>query len=481
MTLGLIVGLLAGGVSDEAGQALVQRFEAVGRAQPTADSTLAQAAQALAKICVARGPAAAVAPLAVASAISASGGWDAQPVVLAYRGSAPEVLKRLAEDPLLTDRAVSHVGLGAADGGGVQALVVVLARRRVLLEPFPRSIPLGTTRATLCATPAAPFEAVDVFVTSPSGAVQKLPLPRGKRRCVALTFTQRGRHAIELLGKGPQGPEVLALFFAARGHDDLDEPEAIEEDDGAPRQTIVARIAALRASQGAPAVAADPVLDAVAQAYADRMAAGRFHAHTSPDGDALPERLAAAGYEAASAAECLASDRSPSAAHFGIEHSPAHRGALIDPRFRRFGLGLATATDGTVALVEVFAEPLDAEPTPVLFAALQALRRRLGLPRLSENPVAAAVALDHLRRAIEHATPKLVVPGAPDVQDRALIALPDAAAVGVDVLVLSSPSAADRTAHLVNPDFRQVGLAARHVRVPGGGVRTWAVAVYVAP
>lgn len=480
MTLGLIAVLIAGGVAEDATATLTSRFEAVGRSQPLVDSTLTQAARALATACATRGPSAAVGPLAVAGAISGAGGWDAQPVVLAYRGAAKDVLARLAADPLLTDRAATHVGLGAAEVDGAHGLVVVLARRRVVLEPFARSLPLGPSKRALCAAPSPEFQAVEVFVTLPDGAVHQAPLPAGKRRCVTVALAPRGRHTIELLGKGARGPEVLALFFADVGPV-ADSEVAAPEEGGATRERILSRIAAIRASQGAPALGADSLLDAVAQAYADRMAAGRFHAHTSPDGDALPQRLSAAGYVAASAAECLATDRTPLAAHFGIEHSPAHRGALLDRRFRAVGLGLATDAEGAVSLVEVFAEPLNPEPRPAVLAALQSVRRGLGLSLLRENDVARGIAQDHLRRAIERGTPKLTVVGAPDVQARALDALPDAAAVGVDVLVLSSPSAASRTAHLANPDFHEVGLAAQLVRTESGSAKTWAVVVYVAP
>lgn len=481
MTLGLVVVAVLGGLGDDASRALVERFERLGRAQPETEPALSAAAATLARTSALRGADAAVGALEVARAISAAGGWDAQPVVLAFRGSAADILSALSKEPRVGERPASHVGVAAFGDGATQGLAVILAQRRVRLDPVPRRLASAST-LKICAAPAPEFSAVDVFVTTPAGAVLRAPLGKGTKRCTPVRFAAAGRHVIELLGQGASGPVVLALFFVdlgpvTEGDQALPDPPSEAE----LRPTILRRVAELRASQGAPPLASDPVLDGVAQAYAQRMAEGRFHAHRSPGGDALPERLAAAGYEASSAAECLGTDHSALAAQFGIEHSPAHRAALLDRRYRAIGLGVARDEQGTTNVVEVLAEPLDAAPAPAVFAAIQRVRRELGLPPLAESPVAEAIARDHLRRAVERRLAKLVIPGAPDVQQRALSALPDAAAVAVDVLVLSSPGAAARTVHLANPEFRQLGLAAELVRVSPGVVQTWAVAVYVAP
>jgi uncharacterized protein YkwD len=478
MTALLLATLLAAASPEEEAVAglVARRFEAAGRRTPATDPMLSRAARAIAQRALEEGVVDASGLLRVTAAISRAGGWDPSPGVVAVR-AAPEALLSLLERRVSTDEPVTHVGVASLSETPTRAAaVVLLARRRIELAPFERAH-RAPTRAPqrLCGRLAPPLSSAEVFVTRPSGVVDSLPMRRDARGlCASISFAAAGRHAVEVLARGPRGPEVVALFFVDVGpvpeSDDewQDEPAT----DAEARAVLLQRINALRERQGAGAVIPDEILERVAQRWAERLAAENFFAHVGPDGSDLKARLAEGGYPYAAAGENLGAARGPLAAHFGIEHSPGHRRNLLEPDHQHLGIGIARRDDRddqTVVIVELLARPIgvadrDANGLEAAYAALAAERARRGLPALTLSPELEALAQAHARAALAAQLPKAELPGQPSPHQRAFELLESARSVAVDVYVSDTPRPAPA------PDAKNLG-SARNTHVGVGLVR----------
>lgn len=445
MTSLLLLSLLAAAPTHEAVERVVRdRFEAVGRTLPPVDPSLTAAAEQLAHRALEHGVEDATGLMRVTSAISRQRGWDPSPVVVALRASTGELLGELQKQDLGTEPS-THLGVGLAVGEERSAVIVLLARRKIELEPFARTWkkPVGPQR--LCGQLVAPLATAELFVTRPGGAVERLPMHReAGALCGALDFSSPGRHSVEVLASGPRGPEVAALFFVDVGAITAEHEDALVEPTE-PRQiraALTTRINALRLQMGLQAVRATPALDEVAQAWAERLAHDNFFAHVSPDGSTLKQRLAEVGYRYLAAGENLGLSSGPLAAHFGIEHSPGHRNNLLEPDHRELGLGLARRSDGLLVLVEVLAAPAPpdvADPLAALYASLADERKKLGLPVLARDEALERLAQAHVRAALKADVPRSQVPGAPRIAERAFELLPDVKSIAVDVLVADTP------------------------------------------
>lgn len=487
----LVLLLLSAAPSDAALLARAQaRFEAAGRQVPPGDPSLSRAAQAIARHALESGVNNAGGLLRVTTAISRAGGWDPNPVAVLVRASAGDLLPTL-EKQLSTDEPVT--GLGAAVVMGSEergAAVVLLARRRVDLLPFARSHRAPPKKPQrLCGTLHAPLSAAEVFVTRPTGEVDQAPmLPSGDALCATLSFPTRGRHAVEVLARGPRGPEVAALLFVEVGAVDEDADEWVKEPgtDAEARAQLLVRINALRLRMGLAALEPDAALDAVAQAWAARLATENFFSHVAPDGSDLKQRLTAAGYRFASAGENLGASSGPLAAHFGIEHSPGHRKNLIEPGHRRLGVGVARRGDGLTVLVEVLASPplapeAQGDPLKAAYSALAAERARKGLPRLAVSAALEGLAQAHARAALAAELPKAELPGQPRLHERAFALLDEAQAVAVDVFVSDAPELIVDSKNVAAARNTHVGVGlARGSTQKYGDDRYWIVVIYAA-
>ncbi|MEW6431944.1 MAG: CAP domain-containing protein [Myxococcota bacterium] len=485
----LLAGLLAAPPTDaQLRDAVRGRFEATGRQVPPADAALDSAAREIARRALDRGLTDAGGLLRVTSAISRAGGWDPNPVAVLVRASAddllPEVRRQLQPDEPVTGLGAAVV-MGSAERG---AAVVLLVRRRIELEPFARSHQAPPkTPQRLCGRLVPPLSSADVFITRPSGGVETVKMEPGpKGLCAALTFPTAGRHAVEVLARGPRGPEVAALLFVDVGAvgEAGDEWAPEPKDDAEARARLLVRINALRLQLGLAPVAADPALDGVAQAWAERLATENFFSHVAPDGSDLKARLAASGYRYASAGENLGASSGPLAAHFGIEHSPGHRKNLIEAGHRRLGVGLARRGDGLTVLVEVLASPLvadevEADPLKALYAEIAAQRRRRGLKPLEVSAALEGLAQGHARAALAAELPKAQLPGQPSLHQRAFALLDDARAVSVDLYVSQTPELGAESKNLAAPGNTRVGVGlARGDSQKYGDGRYWIVVIY---
>ena len=257
--------------------------------------------------------------------------------------------------------------------------------------------------------------------------------------------------------------------------------------DDAARDAIHARIGQLRAAHGAGALARDAALERVAQAYAERMAAGHFFAHVSPDGDDMRKRLQAAGYAYISAGENLGCAPGVLAAHFGIEHSPGHRRNLLEPAHAALGVGLAWEEDPDggrrAVLVELLARPAREvkDPTAEAWAAVAARRRGAGLPPLERSELLEQMARDHARRMLAANTPAARLPRARPLTERIFEAT-DLHSAAVDILVADDPAQLAQAAHVLDAAARVAGVGVTRGDSPTRGRgRYWMVLLSAEP
>ena len=375
---------------------LRQSFERVGRSSPVSDPALTQAARTLAREAL-LGTAQAAGGTRIGLAVSEAGGWDPNPRLVLIRSWRTETtLQSFLQRTEFTAEPASHAGVALVADDDHTVLALLLAERKAVVQPFPRKVAAAPSRQRLCFELRAPLGRPSVFVTRPSGAVDRLTDISGRNGsyCAPVSFQGNGRHALEVLGEGAEGPEVAAMFSVEVG----------------PVAAVAARCARGARSRarprrrgygswpgstrcgarpGRPPSRSTPVSMRSPSAYADRMASQRFFAHVSPDGDALPDRLEQGGYSYVTSGENLGMASGPLAAHAAIEESPGHRKNLLDPAFERVGFGLARqARDGgsEVILVELFATPAKGSGGP----GGGGVRAPHGRARGDEAPGAAA-------------------------------------------------------------------------------------------
>ncbi|MBK7863354.1 MAG: CAP domain-containing protein [Archangiaceae bacterium] len=490
--IALLVLALAGPaqpMETEAQRFVVQQYERVGRSNPTTDLALSKAARALAQQALDSSAADAAEVSNLTAVVSEAGATDPTPRALVLRGSPrSEPLKALLERKDFAQEAATHLGIGAVEDVAADrsAIVVLLADRKAELQPFPHRLPKRGAKQKLCATLASHLVTADVYVTRPKGDVDHLGMARAQDAwCATLDFPTDGRHTVELLARGDRGPEVAALFFVDVGDKAQTGRRVAEIEPKEPaqvRRQVLERINKLRAGHALAALAPDPALDAVAAAYARRMADEQFFAHVAPDGSDVRARLKAAGYGYTSAGENLGLASGPLAAHFGIEHSPGHRKNLMEPGYTVAGIGAAARADGQLVLVEVLAAPVEAQSTadPVdqAYAALFAARKAKGLKALSRAQGLEELLKEHARKALQLNLPKATLDGQ-RLHDRVFALRDDLSSATVDFFVADSPTLITESKNLADPGANLVSVGLAHGDSPTfGRDKYWVVVVY---
>ncbi|MDP2651495.1 MAG: CvpA family protein [bacterium] len=100
-----------------------------------------------------------------------------------------------------------------------------------------------------------------------------------------------------------------------------------------------------RVKVGAPPLVVDSTIVAVAREHSEDMWERSYFAHENPDGDDPFDRMLDGGVRFRSAGENLALARTVERAHAGLMNSPGHKRNILDPTFRRIGIG---AIDGGI-------------------------------------------------------------------------------------------------------------------------------------
>ncbi|MDX2014301.1 MAG: CAP domain-containing protein [Myxococcaceae bacterium] len=470
----------------EAARLVRERFEVAGRTVPNEDAQLMAAAQRLSALAATRTASDAAGLLAVTEAVSRAGGWDASPTAIVIKAPRHQLLAELARQKDLAAEPSTAMGVGVSENGSRAALCVLLAVRKFELRPLARAFPKPPGRLSVCGALSQPLETAELFVTLPSGGVERQPMAKADDGVCAPFFpSARGRYVVEVLGRGPRGPEVAALFFVDVGASSVSADQQFVEPASAAeaRRAVTARINALRRTMGLVPVSPDKVLDAVAQAYADRLAAEGFFSHVDPTGGDLKSRLAAARYRFSAAGENLGSSSGPLAAHFGIEHSPGHRLNLLERDHRALGLGLATrAGDGLTVLVQVLAAPVrddGADPLEVAYGALAEARAKKGLPALTRHPALEALAVEHARRCLSRDKLSAELEPGKKLHERVFEVVTDAREASVDLAIVESAQAMPSSRNLADLRYSRVGVGLVRGDSPTyGDDKLWVVIVY---
>lgn len=465
-------------------------YERVGRRTPVRDDALSQAARQVARYALAQNAQASADLVPLTEAVSFSEGWDASPRALVIKGSpANEPLKALLTRRDISTDSASHVGIGAVVKGEAAAVVLLFVQRKVKLEPFWRRPPKPFGSRPLCGTLEHPFRAPDVLVTRPDGTVDRADFSKVRLDgafCADVRLDTQGRHTVEVLARGPQGPEVAALFFVDVGSVKKDQTVGVSEprDPEVARATIVDRINALRKAHGLAPVSLDPELTKVADAYSRRMAKGRFFAHVAPEGDTVGKRLSAAGYPFRGAGENLGLASGPLSAHFGIEHSPGHRKNLLEKAWGKVGIGLAVQEEdghSEILLTEIFVDPVQvsADPLGDAYRALATKRSELKLPALQRSEALERLARDHAKKALSLDDPKVDLPGE-KLHERVFAAMDEVRSASVDFYVAETPALIDPSSKAMSDGkFGLVGIGAVKGTSPRFGKdKYWVVVIY---
>jgi uncharacterized protein YkwD len=385
----------------------------------------------------------------------------------------------------LPRRAATHLGAGAVERDGKAWLVLLLADRKLQLDPFPRDVAPGA-RAVLSGALLPPLAGPRVFITRPSGRVVEAGGAGGPHLRVQLDFPGAGRHLVEVVAEGDGGPEVAALLTVSAGGAPLDPPAAAPRrdppDPAAAERAVLDALNATRGRHGLPALRAAPRIAEVARRHSEAMAAAGRVAHLVPGSGGVGERLRRAGVPYRVALENVARAASALRAHEEAEESPAHLANVLRPEPTEVGIGVARGRlpsgDATVYLTEIFVEPPDdgRESRLTLDArvreALWRERARLALPPLTSDPALDALAREAAARMLARDETE------PDgLGERALALRRELAAV--DVFVATEPAEALRSTNLRDRRFGRVGVgvASGSSRRFGGG-RLWIAVVY---
>jgi len=480
-------------VENRAAQYILQEFERVGRNAPQEDPALSQAARALAKEAVQMGAAQAAEMSAINDAISNADAFDPSPRAFILRSSSPSrALESFLKRRDLNQEPATRMGVGTSIIGDETAIVALLVQRRVELKPFHRAFPRSGSSANLCGDLLPPLRSASIFVTRPEGTVDKIRLSRDKEAsfCAPIGFASDGRYWVEVIGRGVQGPEVAALFSVQVGHRggkasriSISEPKTVEE----ARNTLLNRINSMRALHGIAPLQDNPTLDAVAQAYSERMAKENFFAHVGPDGSELKTRLARENYAYAAAGENLGLAAGPVAAHLSIEQSPGHRRNLLDSRFVATGIGIAygrRSGEREAIVTEVFAKPSPprtGDPIAEAYRSVDRKRIDLQLPALRRNRILEQLALSHAQRALDLDQPKTDLEGSPPLQDQIFAAVHEVSSASVEFLVSDDPTLVSGSKNLADRNNDLIGIGAiRGDSSRYGKGRYWLVVIYAA-
>lgn len=128
----------------------------------------------------------------------------------------------------------------------------------------------------------------------------------------------------------PESHEMVALHFTAA--DGVIDQQAEEE--------MLQLVNEERNIAGLPPVVADTALRDVARAHSRDMFTRGYFSHYSPDGVSPFDRMNAAGISYSYAGENLALAPSTKLAMQGLMNSPGHRANILNPNFKKLGIGV---------------------------------------------------------------------------------------------------------------------------------------------
>jgi len=144
----------------------------------------------------------------------------------------------------------------------------------------------------------------------------------------------------------PGSEERVALHFRTQAA--RPDPEAEE--------AMLALVNRERAREGLEPLAMDERLRAVARDHCRDMLARGYFGHLTPEGVDPFQRVEQRGVEYGAAGENLALAPTVEIAHTGLMESPGHRANILQPRFRRVGIGALRAPPYGTAFTQNFTD-----------------------------------------------------------------------------------------------------------------------------
>ena len=246
------------------------------------------------------------------------------------------------------------VGLGRYDGARderfAHTYVGLSLAPRLSLDPVPRQ-PTARGRLQLSGYLAEDLGDPHVFVLRPGDEVEDFAATETGDGGFVAGVELAGRAGelwIEILGTGPAGPEVLALFPLyvdmappSRYTGRVPPEEGHLGDPGELAILLWDLVNADRRRHGLPALQWDNRLANVALGHAEDMRDRSYVAHVSPDGRGLRERVEAAGYAFRAVGENVARNRSVYSAEESLMRSLGHRVNILATKFTHVGIGVA--------------------------------------------------------------------------------------------------------------------------------------------
>ena len=151
------------------------------------------------------------------------------------------------------------------------------------------------------------------------------------QRALAGVLGDAVQESISMLTVRPESTERVNLSFRVAA-------PRIDADAETQMLTLVNRA---RAENGLEPVAVDPTIRDVARAYSTTMFQQGYFAHVDQNGATPFDRMRAGGATFRAAGENLALAPTVQIAHDGLMNSPGHRANILNPRYRRIGIGVA--------------------------------------------------------------------------------------------------------------------------------------------
>lgn len=109
-----------------------------------------------------------------------------------------------------------------------------------------------------------------------------------------------------------------------------------------------------RAKVGSPALSMDTKIVVVARAHSRDMFERRYFSHYSPEGKDAGDRMEEGGVSFTLAGENLAYAPDVETAHQGLMESEGHRRNILDPQFKRIGIGIIATDSWGIMITQNF-------------------------------------------------------------------------------------------------------------------------------
>jgi len=125
--------------------------------------------------------------------------------------------------------------------------------------------------------------------------------------------------------------------------------------DAADEESMLNLVNQERAKAGVGNVTGDAGITAAARAHSKDMFLRRYFSHINPEGQSAGDRLEKAGIAFTVAGENIAYAPDLATAHTGLMNSPGHRQNILDPAFRRVGIGIMSTDTWGIMVTQDFA------------------------------------------------------------------------------------------------------------------------------